>query len=127
MAKNEYKRAFARNILVELGIDNMGTGNGATAKLPQGAMLMDCGLITETAFNSVTTATGTLSDGTTTFVNAVDVKSTGKETSAGAPKYYPAGGTLTWSLAQTGGDATAGRAFGYATYLINGVGDEPYG
>lgn len=127
MTTNAYQRQAAREILVELGPENMGAGNGVTAKLPQGALLMDAGIFTETAFDSETTATGTLSDGTTTFVNAQDLTSTGKETSSGTPKYYAAGGTLSWTLAQTGAAATAGRAFGYARYLINGVQDENYG
>lgn len=120
-------RQRVRSILVELGIANMGAGNEVTAKLPQGAMLLTAGILTETAFNSATTATGTLSDGTTTFVNAQDLKTTGNETSTGAPKYYEAGGTLTWSLAETGTAATAGRAFGFATYVLAGVADEAYG
>ena len=124
---NVNSRAFKRTILVELGIANMGAGNEAFGLLPQGALLMDAGIFTETAFNSATTATGSLSDGTTTFVNAQDVKTTGKETNANLPKYYPAGGKLTWSLAQTGAAATAGRAFGYADYYINGVTDENFG
>lgn len=127
MSTNAFQRQAARQILVELGIGNIGAGNGVTAKLPQGALLMEAGIFTETAFNSETTTTGTLSDGTTTFVNAQDLQSVGKETATGTPKYYPAGGTLNWTLAETGAAATAGRAFGYATYLINGVQDENYG
>lgn len=127
MTTKQSARSMERTILVELGIGNIGAGKGVEAKLPQGALLMEAGIITETAFDSETTTTGTLSDGTTTFVNAQDLKTTGKETSANTPKYYEAGGTLTWTIAETGATATEGRAFGYAKYLINGVGDEVYG
>lgn len=127
MSTNKYGRQAARFIMVDLGVANIGAENGVTAKLPQGALLLTMGLQTVEAFNSGTTATATVGDGTTTFVNAVDVKTTGAETAAGTPKFYPQGGTLTWSLAETGTAGTAGRAIGYASYIQLGVGDEVYG
>ena len=79
-----------------------------TVTLPPGALLETMYAVTSTAFNSVTTATLTVSDGTTTYINGVDLKSTGSETVSNTPAYYPSGGTLTITTAQTGGDATAG-------------------
>jgi hypothetical protein len=109
---------------VDLGIANMGSGNGCTMVLPPGALLLSVVWLTVTAFDSVTTATGTLTDGTTVFVNGVDVKTTGSETVANVPKFYPSGGTLTASLAETGATATVGRALVSATYYIVGRGQE---
>lgn len=128
MAKtNEFDRQKVRAIVADITPANMGAGNEIEAKLPQGALLLRVALVTATAFNSGTTATGTISDGTTTFANAVDLLSAGSETVANAPKYYPQGGKLTFSAAQTGAAATAGRAIAVAEYVQLGVGDEVYG
>lgn len=120
-------RQMARSVVADLGPSNMGTGNGFTAKLPQGAILARLIALTVTAFDSETTATLTVTDGTTTFVNAQDVKSTGSETVANTPKYFPAGGELQFNLAQTGAAATAGRVLVVAEYFAVGNGDEVYG
>ena len=107
---------------VDLGIANMGTDNGQTFVLPPNALLLRMTLLTITAFDSVTTSTATVSDGTTTFVNAVDTKTVGSETVANTPKFYPSGGTITASLAETGATATVGRAVLVAEYIIVGRG-----
>lgn len=127
MATKQSNRQLPRTIVVDLGVEQMGAGNEVTAKLPMGALLQSVQLLTVTAFNSVTTATATVSDGTTAFVSAADVKTVGSETVANAPAYYPAGGTLTFSLAETGATATAGRAIAVASYVLAGGGDEIYG
>ena len=79
--------------LVELGIANIGAGNGYEIKLPVGALLLDAGVFTDTAFDG-TTNTATISDGTTTFANGVDISSAGAETVTGVPKFYPTGGKV---------------------------------
>ena len=127
MAKNQYNRQFTRNAVADLGVANIGAGKEITVDLPQGALLLGVDLVTVTAFNSATTTTATVSDGTTTFANAVDVKTVGAETVANVPKFYPQGGRITFSLAETGAAATAGRAIGVARYVQLGVGDEVYG
>ena len=101
--------------LVELGIANIGAGNGYEIKLPVGALLLDAGVFTDTAFDG-TTNTATISDGTTTFVNAQDVKTTGEETVAADKKYYPNGGTISVTMAQTG-TATVGKALAWVSYV----------
>lgn len=101
-----------------VGIANLGTGNGYTIKLPPGALLDTVGWQTVTAFDSGTTATGTVSDGTTTFVDGVDLTSAGAETVGNLAKYYPNGGTLTVSAAETGTAATAGQAIVTAKYIV---------
>ena len=101
--------------LVELGIANIGAGNGYEIKLPVGALLLDAGVFTDTAFDG-TTNTAPISDGTTTFVNAQDVKTTGEETVAVDKKYYPNGGTISVTMAQTG-TATVGKALAWVSYV----------
>lgn len=110
--------------VADVGIAQMGTGNGKTIKLPVNALLLRVLVLTVTGFDSVTTATASVGDGTTVFANAVDVKTAGSETVANAPKFYPTGGELEVSLAQTGGDATVGRALVVAEYVVVGRGNE---
>lgn len=114
---NIYERQSPEYAMCDLRIANIGTGNGCTVSVPAGAMVVSVGLYTVTAFNSATTTTGTIGDGTTTYVSAQDVKTTGIETVAVAQKFYPDGGTITISLAETGATATAGRAVGFVGYI----------
>ena len=107
---------------VELLIGNIGAGNGYDIKLPAGALLLDVGVLTDTAFDG-TTNTATIADGTTTFDNAQDEKTAGEETVAVDKKYYPNGGTISVTMAQTG-TATVGRAFAWVTYIVKGRWDE---
>lgn len=123
MSTNQFNRQEVLSAMVDLGIANIGTGNGYTAVIPRGSLIVSVGLYTVTAFDSGTTATGTITDGTTALVSAQDVKSTGIETVAVAQKFYPDGGTITFSLAETGTTATAGRAIGYVNYIQLGCGD----
>lgn len=123
MSTNQFNRQEVLSAMVDLGVANIGTGKGYTAVIPRGALIISAGLYTVTAFDSGTTATGTITDGTTALVDAQDVKSTGIETVAVAQKFYPDGGTITFSLAETGTTATAGRAIGYVNYIQLGCGD----
>ena len=123
MSTNQFNRQEVLSAMVDLGVANIGAGNGYTAVIPRGALIISAGLYTVTAFNSGTTATGTITDGATALVSAQDVKSTGIETVAVAQKFYPDGGTITFSLAETGTTATAGRAIGYVSYIQLGCGD----
>lgn len=109
---------------LEVGIAQIGAANIRTIALPPKALLLDVMLVTDTAFNSATTTTGTIGDGTTTFAAGVDLKTTGVETVTGVPKYYPNGGTLTVTLAETGAAATAGLAVVMARYVVAGRGIE---
>ena len=88
--------------------------------LPPGALLTQILVVTVTAVNAGTTATLTIGDGTTTFVNGVDVTSTGSETVANTPKYYASGGTLTVTPATTGTAATTGSVEVYVSYSVAG-------
>jgi len=120
MSTKQIDRAYRKVIIADLGVANMGTGNGVEAAVPPNALVLSVGLLGVTAFDSETTATGSIGDGTTTFVNAQDVKTTGAKTVAVSSKYYPAGGTITFSLAETGDAATVGRAIGTVEYVIVG-------
>jgi hypothetical protein len=122
MSTDQYNRQEAKYAVVDLGVDNAGAGNGYTAKLPQGALVVSAGLVTVTAFDGTGTVTGTITDGTTALVNAQDVKTTGIETVAVAQKFYPTGGTITFSLADANSDSAAGRAIGYVSYVQLGNG-----
>lgn len=121
--KTQYNHQFGRGAVVYLDKSNIGAGNEVDIFLPNGALLEQADFVTVTAFNSATTATATITDGTTVFVNGVDIKSIGKETSANAPKYYPNGGKLTISLAETGATASAGEAIVKVAYTIVNAGD----
>ena len=105
---------------VVLGIANLGAGNGVTITLPPKTYLKTINGTIVTAFNSTTTGTATISDGTTTFVNAGSILATGQLTVTNAPKYYPNGGTITVSAAQTGTAATVGTLIVTLSYTIVG-------
>lgn len=129
---NKFQRQYPRFIQVDLGVGNIGAGNEVTARVPQGAQVVFAGLQGVDAFNNVGTGvvTATISDGTTNYVNAQDVKTTGAKTVANLGKFYPQGGEISFSLAETvvgGTAATDGRAVGYVGYLQLDVGDEVYG
>lgn len=120
-------RQNPKSAIADLGIANIGAGNGVTIVVPAGAFVTEVRLQTVVAFDTASTgtATGTVTDGTTSFVTAQDVKTAGAETSAGAPKFYPTGGTITVSLAETvvTTAATVGRVLAVVEYLIVGNGD----
>lgn len=121
--KNIIDRQLVKSGQAVLGIANIGAGNEVTFGIRPGTHLLRVMVHTVTAFNSGTTATATVGDGTTTFASAVDILSAGNETVSNAPKYYPTGGTLTASLAQTGTAATAGEVVVHFEYILRGNGD----
>lgn len=122
--KKNIERQWALKAFATVGPANMGSGNGVTMQLPPGALLLGIEVFGTVAFDSGTTATLTVGDGTTTFANAVSVLTVGTKTVTNVPKYYPTGGTLTVSLAQTGSDATAGEAVVVPDYVIRDRGNE---
>lgn len=119
--KNIIDRQLLKSGSAVLGIANIGAGNEVTFGIRPGTHLLRVLVHTVTAFDG-TTNTATVGDGTTVFANAVDVKTTGSETVANAPQYYPSGGTLTVSLAQTG-TATVGEVVVVYEYLLRDNGD----
>ena len=121
---NLIDRQYSTHPLADLGIANIGAGNSQTITLPPNALLLSMFAVVTTAFNSATTDTLSVSDGTTTFVAAVDATTIGSKTVTNAPKFYPSGGVLTVSLAETGATATAGRALVSVSYLVVGRGHE---
>lgn len=114
------ERQYALFAVADVGIANMGAGNEVVIPLPPNAMLVNLTVDTVTAFNSATTTTINVGDGTTTFVSVEDAKSAGRETADAVSKFYPSGGDLTVALAETGAAATLGRAIVVATYIIVG-------
>lgn len=127
MKTSPFNRQNILAALVDLGIEAIGSDNEVTLKLPQGALLLAVQLITVTAFNSATTATITVGDGTTDLIDAVDIKTAGVTDATITAPFYPQGATLTVRLAETGTAATAGRALVLIQYAQLGVGDEVYG
>lgn len=107
-----------------MGIANIGAGNGYSVAIPPGGYVTGIVVETLTAFDG-TTNTITVGDGTTNFVNAQDVKTTGVETTVTVNKYYPTGGTITASMAQTG-TATVGSVFAAVTYIVLNRANEVY-
>lgn len=110
--------------IAQCGIANMGAGNGLTVQLPVNALLLDVKADTTTAFNAGTTATLTVGDGTNTFVNAASVAATGRAQGTNIGQFYPSGGTISITLAETGTAATAGNVFVSVKYVV--VGREQY-
>lgn len=115
-------RTYPMGQAAAMGIANIGADNGVSFAVPMGAIVVRVVALTTTAFNSGTTATVTVGDGTTTFVNAQDLLSAGSETVANTPKLYPTGGTITATLAETGTAATAGAVYVYVEYVRPGNG-----
>lgn len=134
MSPKPYERQTVLAILADLGVENIGSGNGVTAKLPQGALVVGVGLLGVEAFNTdgtTPTATATVSDGTTIFVNAQSVATTGDKTVEVNRKFYPTGGEIIFSLAEGAASglvpATEGRALGIVQYIQLGRGGEIQG
>lgn len=126
---NQFNRQDILAIVVELTPKNSGAANSVKAKVPQGAHVLDVDLFTAQAFNTGGTTpvvTGSIGDGTTTFVNAQDLSSAGNETAAVEKKFYPTGGEITFSIAESAASglvpATAGRAIGVVQYVQLGRG-----
>lgn len=115
-------RQFAQVALSPIcGIAQIGAGNEVTFAVRPGTLVLRAFVQTTVAFDG-TTNTASLGDGTTVFASAVDVKTAGAETVTNAPKYYPTGGTITLSMAQTG-VATVGQLFAGFEYLLLGNGN----
>jgi hypothetical protein len=120
MATNVYSRQSAKIIMVELKPANIGTA-GYTAVIPRGSLITSVSLLTVTAFDGTGTVTGTITDGTTAFVSAQDVKTTGIETVAVAQKYLADGGTIQFSLADANSNSAAGLAIAQVSYIQLGT------
>lgn len=106
---------------------DLSAGNTHTVRLPVNALLLDLTVDTTTAFNSGTTATLSGGDGTTTFVSAAAINSAGREAVTGLGKFYPSGGVLTFTVAQTGTAATVGASYVAVKYVIAGREQFSYG
>ena len=101
---------------VNAGIAQIGTGNEVVFKIPPGGYVDNVDFQVITAFDGTGTVTATLTDGTTVFINAQTVKSTGAVTAAVTKKFYPNGGTLTFSIADQNGNSANGQVVGFVNY-----------
>lgn len=110
--------------LVDLGVDNVGAGNGVTVYLPPNTFVRNIAANVVTAFNTAGTGTMTVSasDGTTTFISAENAKATaGTNVTVDVnSKFFPSGGTITFSLTETldTDAATAGRVMAAVEYVV---------
>jgi hypothetical protein len=108
----------------DLSVANIGAAGEVSFNLPPNAYLVDVSLEATTAFNTGGSGTVALTatDGTTTFVNAQSVKTTGIKTVAVAKKLFPTGGTITATITETLDTtaANAGRAVLVFSYVILG-------
>lgn len=101
---------------VNAGIAQIGSGNEVVFKVPPGGYVDSVDFQVITAFDGTGTVTATLTDGTTVFINAQTVKSTGAVTAAVSQKFYPNGGTLTLSIADQNSNSANGQLVGFVNY-----------
>lgn len=127
--QNIFDRQKVKSILVRLGPSDI-AGGGFSAKIPVGAWVTNIVGLKNTAFNTAgttPTVTLTVGDGTTTFINAQTLASTGAVTVATTAKWYPSGGTITGTITEgvASGSvttATAGDALVRIEYVQQGEG-----
>lgn len=134
MNTNKYDRQRVLTSVVTFDISNIGTGKGIDVKYPQGTVIIGVTPLVNTAFNTDGTtpaATMTISDGTTTFVNAQSILTAGAKTVAVGAKLLPQGGTLSLTLAESAASglvpATAGAGVLVIQYVQLGAGGDIYG
>lgn len=91
-------------------------------QLPQNAIVIGGDLTVLTAWNSATTATLSLGDGSsaTRYANAVDLKTVARTALTATGYKHAAAEWLKATLAQTGAAATAGAARLRISYIVQG-------
>lgn len=99
------------------GTSQIGAGNELIFKIPPNSFLKRVQVTGITVFDGTGAVTGTLTDGTTVFVNAQSLKAAGDVTVAVADKYYPTGATLTFSVTDANDNSTVGQALVLLTYV----------
>ena len=127
MAAIEYKvhgRQWMLYAVADVLYGNVNNVDTFVIILPPNSLLDNLTVDTTTAVATATTATLTITDGTTTYVNAVDLKSAGRETVANIGAFFPNGATLTVTTATTGSAATAGESIVAAGYVVVGRSNE---
>lgn len=124
-----FARGKVKTAVAVLSKAHNGAGNGITIKLPHAACLLRMTPVSVTAFDGTGTVTVTATDGTTAFLNAVNVKdAVGFETASTAPpKRYPTGGTITCYISDQNSNSTAGAAEIIFEYVELYEGTEVYG
>lgn len=121
MATIHMDRQYPLIAMVELTAANAGA-DPVELGLPVGALVTAVNVAVGTAFDG--TATATITDGTTAFVDGADLATAGNKAGTGAPKFYPTGGRLTVTVA---GAPTTGRAHALVEYVVAGRGGELQG
>jgi hypothetical protein len=109
---NQFQRTVPLVSPVELGKANNGIGNAINTILRSGATLTNIKAYVRTAFDGSGTVTLTVTDGTTTFINAQSVKTasaTTPLTNADSDNDYPTGGTIQAYITDQNSDSTKGQ------------------
>jgi hypothetical protein len=113
-------------IVASVALASIGAGNEIITKLPPGAWVTNVVSNVTTAFDGSGTVTATLTDGTTVFINAITAKATGALATAVTNKYFPNGGTLTFSIADQNSNSTVGQVLIDVQYKVVGRANEAY-
>lgn len=125
---NQANRAYPKTITLKVGNGNNGAANAATAKIPLSSIITGVSAASVTAFNGSGTVTLTAKEGSTTFVNAQNVKdAVGIETAAATAKALPNGGTVSVYIEDGNSNSTAGEAWVTFTYVETNGSNEVYG
>ena len=124
-----FNRGEVKTAVARVSKAHNGAGNGITIKLPNNTLLCRMIPASVTAFDGTGTVTITSTDGTTAFLNAVNVKdAVGFETASTAPpKFYPTGGTITTYITDQNSNSATGDAFVLYEYVELSGGCEVYG
>ena len=124
-----FARGKVKTAVAMIDKSHNGSSNAITIKLPQASCLLRMTPVSVTAFDGTGTVTITATDGTTAFLNAVNVKdAVGFETASTAPpKRFPAGGTISVYITDQNSNSTAGAAEVIFEYVELHEGSEVYG
>lgn len=124
-----FNRGKVKTVVARVTKANNGIANAVEVKFPQATTLLRMTPASVVAFNGTGTVTITATDGTTAFLNAVNVKdAVGFETASTAPpKRYPAGGTISVYIADQNSNSTEGEAEVIFEYVELNEGTEVFG
>lgn len=116
-------RQYPLHAVAKMTSEDFGADGALELGIPANAVLLSVSSLTTGAFDA-TTATLTVTDGTTSFMTDADVKAAGADVGTGVPKYYPTKGKLKATLGGTDTPGTTGTVIVMLSYVIVGRGGE---
>ena len=116
-------RQYPLYAVAEMSFEDGGADGAVELGLPANAVLLGVSSLTTVAFDAATAAL-TVTDGTTAFLSAADVKAAAADVGTGVPKYYPTKGKLTATLTVPTPIGTAGKLIVLASYVVVNRGGE---